>query len=93
MLLPSPRRAFGLMSRFMSLACECEGISLACVYGSARASRAEHRCPPWAVPGDGPEAHSWSLYGALLRATGGDDFQSQTSDTFDHVVMCLLDFS
>jgi hypothetical protein len=23
----------------------------------------------------------------------GDDFQSQTSDTFDHVVMCLLDFS
>jgi hypothetical protein len=40
-----------------------------------------------------PEAHWWSPYGALLRATGGDDFQSQTSDIFEPVVMCLRDFS
>jgi hypothetical protein len=39
-----------------------------------------------------PEAVAWSLYGALLRATGGDDFKCQTSTAFELVVKCLQDF-
>jgi hypothetical protein len=61
--------------------------------GKGYCTRTDARGPNGPCRGMDPEAHSWSLYGALLRATGGDDFQSQTSDTFDHVVMCLLDFS
>src|SRR4029434_10145947 len=38
-----------------------------------------------------PEAVAWSLYGALLRATGGDDFKWQTSTAFELVVKCLQD--
>ena len=39
-----------------------------------------------------PEATAWSLYGALLRATGGDDFTCQTSTAFELVVQVLRDF-
>ena len=38
-----------------------------------------------------PDACAWSLYGALLRVTGGDDFKCQTSDAFETVVMVLRD--
>ena len=45
-----------------------------------------------ACPVMAPEAVAWSLYGALLRATGGDDFRCQTSTAFELVVRCLRDF-
>jgi hypothetical protein len=54
----------------------------------ANAQDARRRvCPVMA-----PEATAWSLYGALLRATGGDDFRCQTSTAFELVVKCLQDF-
>lgn len=37
-------------------------------------------------------ATAWSLYGALLRATGGNDFTCQTSTAFELVVKVLQDF-
>jgi len=45
-----------------------------------------------ACPVMAPEATAWSLYGALLRASGGDDFRCQTSTAFELVVKCLQDF-
>jgi hypothetical protein len=45
-----------------------------------------------ACPVMAPEAVAWSLYGSLLRATGGDDFKCQTSTAFELVVKCLQDF-
>jgi hypothetical protein len=39
-----------------------------------------------------PEAAAWSLYGALLRATGVDDFRCQTSAAFAAVFAVLKDY-
>ena len=36
-----------------------------------------------------PDACAWSLYGALLRVTGGDDFKCQTSDAFEALVRVI----
>jgi hypothetical protein len=39
-----------------------------------------------------PGAAAWSLYGALLRATGVDDFRCQTSAAFAAVFAVLKDY-